>query len=204
MERTNNLKQRFSFFKKNKFNNHYQSNNFKNANKNTSCVSNSTMQNSETTDVPINKSTSGSQNTSLIEIKNDFSISYKDKTYIYEIPEAILQKEMNSIPFWLLPVHVKLIPNGNDMLNFCNEIETGLSKTGARIEIENQSGDIKKKIRNAELKKIPYIIIIGPKEKSIHKFIVRTLDGNQKLLSVGAFSHILDEQLLNKPKSKLC
>ncbi|GEM_PF-2191140 len=138
-----------------------------------------------------------------IAIKQDFSISYKDKTYTYIIPETVLKKEKELLPFWLHPIQVRLIPNDSSTFDFCNEVFIRLSQTGARVEIDNKQDNIAKKIKNAELDKIPYIIVIGPKEKSIHKFIVRYFDGSQKLLSVGAFYHVLEEQLDNKPKSKI-
>jgi len=139
----------------------------------------------------------------LTPIKSDFSISYKDKAYTYVIPENILKKEKQNLPFWLQPIHVRLIPNDSSTFDFCNEVFARLSETGARIEINNNPDNIAKKIKNAETDKIPFVIVIGPKEKSIHKFIVRSIDGTQKLLSVGAFFHILEEQLENKPKSKI-
>ena len=135
--------------------------------------------------------------------KLDFYISYKDKAYTYIIPEIILKKEKELLPFWLQPIHVKLIPNDSSTFDFCNDVFIRLSQTGARIEIDNKQDSVLKKIKNAELDKVPYIIVIGPKEKSIHKFIVRALDGSQKLFSVGAFYHVLEEQLDNKPKSKI-
>jgi len=227
MEKTNNFKNKFNFFRKNNGNKNNQQNQNFNSNTNRNTISHS----NNNFNLNNNKSSNLDQKISalinqpdlinqpnlikeenqleqkpkqnLIETKKDFTISYKDKVYTYIIPENILKKEASSIPFWLLPIQVKLIPNGNEMIDFCNEILLTLSKTGARIEIDNKQENIQKKIKNAEFDKIPYIIIVGPKEKSIHKFLVRTLDGNQKLLSVGAFSHTLEDQLLNKPKTKL-
>jgi len=197
MQRKNNYKQGFNFFKNKKQN--YQNNNINRGN--LEKVKEDNISINENKNIVDNQNCANLKNIDSLEINKEFTISYKNKNYIYEIPEQILQKEINSLPFWLLPIHVKLIPNGMDLLAFCEEISNSLSKTGARIEIDNQSGDIKKKIKIAELNGIPYIIIIGPKERSIHKFIVRTNNGNQKLLSVGAFSHILFEQLLNKPRT---
>jgi len=229
MEKTNNFKNKFNFFrKKNTSQNNQQNQNYNsNTNRNTNLHSNTTSHTNinTTSNSNNNQSTNLDQKISalinqpdlikqenqleqkpkenIVETKKDFTISYKDKVYTYIIPENILKKEVNSIPFWLLPIQVKLIPNGNEMIEFCNEILLTLSKTGARIEIDSKQENIQKKIKNAEFDKIPYIIIVGPKEKSIHKFLVRTLDGNQKLLSVGAFSHTLEDQLLNKPKTKI-
>jgi len=225
MDKTNNFKNKFNFFRKNNLSKNNQSNQKFNSNINLN--SNSTLNSNinTTSSSSNNKNSNLDQKISalinqpnlinqenqleqkpkqnLVEIKKDFIISYKDKIYTYIIPENVLKKEASSIPFWLLPIHVKLIPNGNEMIDFCNEILLTLSKTGARIEMDNKQENIQKKIKNAEFEKIPYIIIVGPKEKSIHKFLVRTLDGNQKLLSVGAFSYTLEDQLLNKPKTKL-
>jgi len=223
MERTENFKKKFNFFRKNNFNksnkpsSNLNSNQVINSNSNQPLVQNHTTPSNIDQKIcalinqpelinqedQVEQKQKQTLNSNPVENKKDFSISYKDKAYTYVIPENILKKEMNSIPFWLLPIQVKLIQNGNEMQDFCNEILSVLSKTGARIEIDNKQENIQKKIKNAEFDKIPYIIIIGPREKSIHKFIVRTIDGNQKLLSVGAFSHILEDQLLNKPKSKL-
>ena len=229
MEKTNNFKNKFNFFRKNNLNKSNQSNQNTNlnTNRNTNLNSNTTSHSNTNNSSNSNNNQSSNMDQKIsalinqpdlikqenqleekpkqnsVETKKDFTISYKDKVYTYIIPENILKKEADSIPFWLLPIHVKLIQNGNEMIDFCNEILLTLSKTGARIEIDNKQENIQKKIKNAEFDKIPYIIIVGPKEKSIHKFIVRTLDGNQKLLSVGAFSHTLEDQLLNKPKTKL-
>jgi hypothetical protein len=134
--------------------------------------------------------------------KSDFAIGYKDKTYTYVIPEQLINKE-KGLPFWLRPVHVRLIPNDASILDFCNEVFTRLSETGARVEVDNHSDNLVRKIKSSEQDNVPYTVVIGPREKSIHKFMVRSLDGSQKQLSVGHFVHVLEEQLANKPKAPL-
>jgi len=227
MERTSNFKNRFfnkdkpSGYKSSNYkSNNYKSNNYKsnqnppNQNSNFSGNQNQNQNpnlskiEQQASDIvslniqAINKDETEIKKDSSLT-KQDFLISYKDKTYTYVIPEQILKKEKYTLPFWLQPIQVRLIPNDSSTFDFCNEVFIKLSETGTRVEIDNKQDNVLKKIKNAEYDKIPYIIVIGPKEKSIHKFIVRTLDGNQKLMSVGAFSHTLEELLLNKPKCKL-
>ncbi len=67
-------------------------------------------------------------------------------------------------PLWLSPVQVKIITVNDYSLKYAQEIEYFLKKENIRTEIDNENETVSKKIRDAELKKIPYSIIIGEKE----------------------------------------
>ncbi|MEA3230571.1 MAG: His/Gly/Thr/Pro-type tRNA ligase C-terminal domain-containing protein, partial [Thermodesulfobacteriota bacterium] len=60
---------------------------------------------------------------------------------------------------------------------WANDVSTSLRNTGLRIEVDDRSESLNRKVREAQLKYIPLIITLGPREKESGTFSVRTLDG---------------------------
>jgi len=77
------------------------------------------------------------------------------------------------LPLWLSPVQVRLCPINDSFLKYSEEISEELEKNNIRVDIDDKSESIEKKIRNAEMEWIPYIVVIGEKEKKSGKLAVR-------------------------------
>jgi threonyl-tRNA synthetase len=76
-------------------------------------------------------------------------------------------------PLWLTPTQVKLLPISDKFLPYCETTAALLKKQGIRVEIDDRNEKIGKKIRDTELKKIPYMLVIGEKEMAEGKVAVR-------------------------------
>lgn len=68
-------------------------------------------------------------------------------------------------PLWLSPVQVSLLPITDRNMEYAREVNDRLIENGIRVELDERNEGIGKKIRDAELKKIPYIVIIGDEEQ---------------------------------------
>ena len=78
-----------------------------------------------------------------------------------------------AFPAWLAPIQAKILPVSEKFNDYAKKVEAELSALGARVEIDQSNEGLGKKIRNAEVEKIPYMIILGEKEESVGKIAVR-------------------------------
>ncbi len=85
----------------------------------------------------------------------------------------LLEHYAGKFPTWLAPLQVKILPISDKFLPYANEVKTKLKKKGIRVEIDERSEKIGKKIREAELSRTPYMLVIGEKEMSENKVSVR-------------------------------
>jgi threonyl-tRNA synthetase len=76
----------------------------------------------------------------------------------------LLENYGGALPLWLAPVQVKILPIADRFLNHCKVVAEKLRDCGIRVEIDDRSEKVNYKIREAEVKKIPYMAIIGEKE----------------------------------------
>jgi len=70
------------------------------------------------------------------------------------------------------------LPINDELIPYANEVQTTLVKAGLRTEVDSRTESLNKKVREAQLNKIPLILTIGKKEKESGALSVRTLDGN--------------------------
>ncbi|MCA9056163.1 MAG: threonine--tRNA ligase, partial [Planctomycetaceae bacterium] len=70
-----------------------------------------------------------------------------------------------AFPLWLAPEQVRVLGLNDDMLGYCEQIRAALQKEGFRATIDYQSANVKKKIRDAQLDLVPYMLVVGPKDK---------------------------------------
>ena len=124
--------------------------------------------------------------------------------WMYAVLESALKKEKPMLPLWLSPTQVRLLPLNDDMKEFAEEVSKQLEDNQIRVDIDDRVESISKKVRKAENDWVPYIIVVGPKEKSRHKFTIRFREnGDQKVMSIAALVHLINDQLKDKPRNKL-
>jgi threonyl-tRNA synthetase len=92
---------------------------------------------------------------------------------------VMLEHYKGVLPIWLSPVQVKVIPLSDEHLEYAREVLDSLSQGGLRAEGDFQSGTMGAKIRNAQLQKIPYMLVVGKKEEESKTVAVRTRGGEQ-------------------------
>lgn len=83
----------------------------------------------------------------------------------YERTLALLiEKYAGAFPLWLAPVQVKLLPIADRHLDYLYEVKKQLENKGFRCEVDDRSEKIGYKIREAQLEKVPYMVVVGDKD----------------------------------------
>ena len=77
------------------------------------------------------------------------------------------------LPLWLSPTQVRLCPVSDKFNELCKEIADKIEKKKVRVDIDDRVESIQKKIRDAELEWVPFIVVIGEKEQKSNKLAVR-------------------------------
>jgi threonyl-tRNA synthetase len=99
-------------------------------------------------------------------------------------------------------VQIAVLPISEKYYDYSLDICNKLKRNGFRVEIDNRIESLNKKIRQAELKKIPYMLIIGEKEVSCNSVTIRKKTGEDlKDINISSFIDILNENI-NKKKTK--
>lgn len=101
---------------------------------------------------------------------------------------VLLEHCGGDLPLWLMPVQVKLLPISDKYNKYTDEVFNKLKDAGIRAEIDDRSEKTGKKIRDAEITKIPYMLILGEKEEESGTVAVRKhKEGDQGTVSVDDF-----------------
>lgn len=85
----------------------------------------------------------------------------------------LLEQYAGKFPLWLAPVQVKVLPISDKFLDYAKTVSEKLKKADIRAEVDDRSEKIGKKIRDTELLKVPYMLVIGEKEMNENKVAVR-------------------------------
>ena len=85
----------------------------------------------------------------------------------------LLEHYAGKFPTWLAPVQVKVLPISDKFLDYANSVSDKLKKADIRCEVDDRSEKIGKKIRDTELLKVPYMLVVGEKEVNENKVAVR-------------------------------
>ena len=85
----------------------------------------------------------------------------------------LLEHYAGKFPVWLAPLQVKILPISDKFIEYAHEVKEALSKAGVRVEIDERQEKIGKKIREAELSRVPYMLVVGEKEVAENKLSVR-------------------------------
>ncbi|MFH1395413.1 MAG: threonine--tRNA ligase [Candidatus Omnitrophota bacterium] len=86
---------------------------------------------------------------------------------------ALVEHYGGDFPLWLAPIQVKIVPISEDHVDYGGKIEKLLQEQGFRVEIDSRDEKMQKKIRDAEISKIPYVIVVGKKEKDANTAALR-------------------------------
>ncbi|MBQ3848018.1 MAG: threonine--tRNA ligase [Clostridia bacterium] len=114
----------------------------------------------------------------------------------------ILEETKGNLPLWLAPTQVKILPikNDDDELNaYAEKVADVLEESGLRVELDDRSEKFGYKMREAQVEKVPYIVVLGNNEAAENKISFR-LHGAQKTETVDfeAFTPMLLEEIKNK------
>lgn len=101
-----------------------------------------------------------------------------------------------AFPVWLAPVQAKILPISEKHLEYANKLKEELEKVGLRIEIDERNEKIGYKIREAQLEKVPYMLVVGDKEVENQSIGVRSRkDGDIGTMSIDKFTEKIQEEV---------
>jgi threonyl-tRNA synthetase len=142
-----------------------------------------------------------------------FDLKYVDKDGSFKRPVCIHRSPLGTherfvgfliehfagaFPTWLAPEQIRILPVSEVFLDYCLELQDIFKKHKLRVHIEIEE-TLAKRIRNAEKMKIPYMLVIGEKEKSARKINVRNyFTGEQKEWDIENFVQYILEEIRTK------
>ena len=107
----------------------------------------------------------------------------------------LIERYAGALPTWMAPVQVKLLPMGDNEIDYCQAIADRMTAMGMRVELDKSNNTIGYKIRAAQKEKVPYMLVVGAKEVESNTVAVRSRkDGEMGAMAVDQFiSEILTE-----------
>jgi threonyl-tRNA synthetase len=107
----------------------------------------------------------------------------------------LLEHVAGELPVWLTPVQAIVLPISDRHLKYAVSVRERLSEAGVRVELDDRTESVGRKIRDAELRKIPYMLVVGDRESERDEVSVREhRAGDAGTASVPAFAQrVLDE-----------
>ena len=113
----------------------------------------------------------------------------------------LLEKYAGALPMWLSPVQAKILPISERQLDRCREILKELRAAGLRVELDERSEKIGYKIREAQLEKVPYMLIVGDKEAESGTVSVRSRkEGDLGAIPTDIFIKMAQREIETKAK----
>ena len=110
----------------------------------------------------------------------------------------LIEHYAGAFPTWLAPVQVRLLPISDNHIEYAKKVINELEKLGIRVEIDERQEKIGYKIREAQLQKIPYMLIIGDKEVEANAVGVRSRkDGDIGQMQIKDFIEKIKEEIDN-------
>lgn len=112
---------------------------------------------------------------------------------------VLIENFAGAFPTWLSPVQVKILNISDAQLQYAKNVKAILEDNGIRVELDDRNEKIGKKIREAQLEKVPYMLVVGDKEMAENKVAVRhRKEGDKGVLTINQFV----ENILAEIKSK--
>lgn len=110
----------------------------------------------------------------------------------------LIEKYGGAFPLWLAPVQVKVLPIGEAQFEYAQDVAQQLKDANIRVELDESSESLGKKIRNAKTEKVPYIVVIGEKEQNEGWVMIEDREGKQAPYSTEDLISKLKEEIKNR------
>ena len=111
----------------------------------------------------------------------------------------LLEHYAGKFPAWLAPVQVKVLPISDKFIDYAKTISQKLKKADIRVEVDDRNEKIGKKIRDTELLKVPYMLVVGEKEMNENAVSVRRQGkGDAGIKNVDEFLQELIVEIANR------
>lgn len=128
------------------------------------------------------------------QLAERFSMTYVDKDGSTQYPVVIhrtslgcyertlamlIEKYAGAFPLWLAPIQVKILPISENESEYANHLKDQLVAAGIRVEVDHADEKIGYKIRQAQLEKVPYMMVLGKNEVEASTISVRARNGEK-------------------------
>ncbi|HXN08610.1 MAG TPA: threonine--tRNA ligase [Candidatus Acidoferrales bacterium] len=100
---------------------------------------------------------------------------------------VLIEHYAGAFPVWLAPVQVVLLPITDGQVEYARSIASQLSGAGFRVELDDSNERLQKKIRNQQLQKVPYMLVVGKTEVADGTVNVRARSGDQQTMTAAEF-----------------
>lgn len=112
---------------------------------------------------------------------------------------VLVEHYAGAFPLWLAPVQAKILLISDSQKKYGDEVVAKLKKEGIRVEMDDRSEKLGLKIREAQLQKVPYMLVIGAKEAEANKVAVRgRVKGDMGAISVEEFTELALKEIKGK------
>ena len=109
---------------------------------------------------------------------------------------VLIEHHAGAFPAWLAPVQVRLVPVADRFQPYAQQVSGRLRATGARTEVDVRNEKVGYKIRDGEMQKIPYILVVGEKESTLDAVSVRKRGGRDLgVMPIEGFVAAIQEEL---------
>ena len=113
----------------------------------------------------------------------------------------LLEETKGMLPLWVAPVQVKILPITDNQHEYAFDLKEKLVEKGIRVEVDDRNEKTGYKIREAQLQKIPYMLVVGEKEASSNTVAVRSREnGDIGTESIDEFIAKLEKEIKEKKR----
>lgn len=111
----------------------------------------------------------------------------------------LIEHFAGAFPTWLAPVQVTVLPVSDKFMDYTNEVAEALRAKGLRVSIDDNPESLGKKIRNAEAKKIPWMLVVGEKEMAEKTVSARNYHSKkQDVFALADFVPMVEQEVLER------
>lgn len=111
----------------------------------------------------------------------------------------LIEHFAGAFPTWLAPVQVKVLPISDKYMDYAQKVFRTLEEEGVRAEIDTRAEKIGYKIREAQMNKIPYMLVVGAKEEEEEKVAVRSrFAGDEGQKELGVFIDSVKDEIASR------
>jgi len=110
----------------------------------------------------------------------------------------IIEHYAGNFPLWLAPTQAVITPINSENDGYCYDVAAKMKEAGMRVEIDNRNESLNYRIREAQVQKIPYMLVVGKKEVEEGALAVRRRSGGQEVLPVAEVISRLQHEIDTK------
>ena len=116
----------------------------------------------------------------------------------------LIEHFAGAFPTWLAPVQVKVLPISDKYMDYANKVLDELNAAGVRAEVDSRAEKIGYKIREAQMQKIPYMLVVGEKEQKADLVSVRSrFAGDEGQKNLETFIADIQKEIADRVKREV-